>query len=68
MFVEKQFKRDVRTGQTPARRNDLQFPNGKKRALKKYDRFAINILAAFGEVPDQILNQLCNLTKFLLQK
>ena len=27
MFVEKQFKRDVRTGQTPARRNDLQFPN-----------------------------------------
>ena len=26
MFVEKQFKRDVRTGQTPARRNDLQFP------------------------------------------
>jgi hypothetical protein len=27
MFVEKQFKLDVRTGQTPARRNDLQFPN-----------------------------------------
>ena len=28
---------------------------GKKHALKKYDWFALNILAAFREVPDQIL-------------
>ena len=35
---------------------------GKNHALKKYDQFA------FGELPDQILSQLCNFTKFLLQK
>ena len=30
---------------------------GKKQALKIYDQFTLNILAAFGEVPDQILPQ-----------
>ena len=39
---------------------------GKMHALKKYDHFAL-ILAAFGEVPDRILPQLCNFTKFLLR-
>ena len=41
----------------------------KKHALEKYDHFTLNIiLAAFGEVLDQILPQLCNFMKFLLQK
>ena len=41
------------------------YPTGKKHALKMYDQFAINT-CCFG-VPDQILHQLCNFTKFLLQ-
>ena len=35
---------------------------GKKHALKKYDQFTLNT-SCFGEAP-----QLCNFTKFLLQK
>ena len=38
---------------------------GKKHALKKYDQFALN---TFWEVANQKLPQLCNFTKFLLQK
>ena len=42
---------------------------GKKDALKKYDQFTLNTSCFLGnEVPDQILQQLCNFTIFLLQK
>ena len=41
---------------------------GKKHAFKKYDQFALNTSCFWGEVPDQILPQLCNFTKFLSQK
>ena len=40
---------------------------GKKHALKKYDQFTLNT-SSFWEVPDKKLPQLCNFTKFLLQK
>ena len=42
---------------------------GKKHALKKYDHFALNTSCFWwGSNPYQILPQLCNFTKFLLQK
>ena len=48
----------------------LQPPNplGKKHALKKYDQFALNTIAAFGEVSDHILPQLRDFMKFLFKK
>ena len=51
----------------PAVLNLFQKPIGEKHALKKYDQFVLNT-SYFGEVPDQILPQLCNFMKFLLQK
>ena len=34
-------------------------PKGKKKhALKKYDQFTLQILAAFGEVSDQIFHEI----------
>ena len=45
-----------------------QLAKGKEHALKKYDQFGLKIIAAFKEVLDQVLPQLCNFTKFVLQK
>ena len=45
----------------------IHYPIGKKHALKKYDQFAQNTSCFCGSTGSNI-PQLCNFTKFLLQK